>query len=64
MEIIEDAKLDSYDADAAISKPNRDLIIQDELRKTNTFCDATILLEDGGRIPVHRVILCNACDYF
>lgn len=61
---IEDAKLDSYNADGAISKSDRNSSIQGELRKSNTFCDATILLEDGGRIPVHRIILCNACDYF
>lgn len=34
------------------------------LRSSNTFCDASILLEDGGCIPVHRVILCSATEYF
>ncbi|KAG4076580.1 hypothetical protein HA402_001867 [Bradysia odoriphaga] len=35
-----------------------------DLRKSNTFCDALIVLEDGGCIPVHRVILCTASGYF
>lgn len=38
--------------------------VQNELRQSADFCDAFILLEDGGRIPIHRVILCSASDYF
>lgn len=38
--------------------------IQNKLRTSSTFCDASIQLDDGVRIPVHRVILCSASEYF
>lgn len=38
--------------------------VQNDLRKADIFCDAKILLEDGGCIPIHRVILCRATEFF
>ncbi|XP_031627271.1 kelch-like protein 10 [Contarinia nasturtii] len=35
-----------------------------ELRKSNIYCDANILLDDGGSIPIHRIILSNATEFF
>lgn len=35
-----------------------------ELQENNQLCDATILLEDGTVIPVHRAILCACSTYF
>lgn len=35
-----------------------------ELQENNQLCDATILLEDGTAIPVHRAILCACSTYF
>lgn len=35
-----------------------------ELQTNNQLCDATILLEDGTLIPVHRAILCACSTYF
>lgn len=35
-----------------------------ELQNNNQLCDATILLEDGTLIPVHRAILCACSTYF
>ncbi|KAI4460549.1 kelch protein [Holotrichia oblita] len=35
-----------------------------ELQENNQLCDATILLEDGTTIPVHRAILCACSTYF
>nr|XP_022918418.1 kelch-like protein 10 isoform X2 [Onthophagus taurus] len=35
-----------------------------ELQENNQLCDATILLEDGTSIPVHRAILCACSTYF
>lgn len=59
MERIKCTKSDSYKADEPSSSQR--LI---DLRKSNTFCDALIQLEDGGRIPVHRIIMCTASEYF
>lgn len=38
--------------------------IQNELRKSKKYCDANILLDDGGCIAVHRIILCNSIPFF
>lgn len=35
-----------------------------ELQENNQLCDATILLEDGTTVPVHRAILCACSTYF
>lgn len=59
MERIKRTKFDCDKADEASSSQR--LI---DLRKSNTFCDALIQLEDGGSIPVHRIILCTASEYF
>lgn len=59
MERIKRTKSPSYKTDE--SSTNHTLI---DLRKSNTFCDALILLEDGGCIPVHRVILSATSEYF
>lgn len=42
----------------------QNLNCQLSMRKSSTFCDAVILLEDGGSIPVHRIVLCTASEYF
>lgn len=63
MEPIKRIKLDTYNT----NEPDEPSLNQRSLiglQKSNTFCDALILLEDGGCIPVHRVILCSASDYF
>lgn len=35
-----------------------------ELKESNQLCDATIVLDDGSEIPVHRAILCACSPYF
>ncbi|KAJ8967473.1 hypothetical protein NQ314_002787 [Rhamnusium bicolor] len=35
-----------------------------ELKENNQLCDATIVLDDGAEIPVHRAILCACSSYF
>ncbi|KAL1498288.1 hypothetical protein ABEB36_009109 [Hypothenemus hampei] len=35
-----------------------------ELKENNQLCDATIVLDDGSEIPVHRAILCACSSYF
>lgn len=35
-----------------------------ELKENNQLCDATIVLDDGSEIPVHRAILCACSAYF
>ncbi|CAH1973475.1 unnamed protein product [Acanthoscelides obtectus] len=35
-----------------------------ELKENNQLCDATIVLDDGAAIPVHRAILCACSSYF
>lgn len=35
-----------------------------ELKENNQLCDATIVLDDGAEIPVHRAILCACSAYF
>uniref|UniRef100_A0AAR5QJ18 BTB domain-containing protein n=1 Tax=Dendroctonus ponderosae TaxID=77166 RepID=A0AAR5QJ18_DENPD len=35
-----------------------------ELKENNQLCDATIILDDGSEIPVHRAILCASSSYF
>ncbi|GJQ88726.1 hypothetical protein Trydic_g12730 [Trypoxylus dichotomus] len=35
-----------------------------ELQENNQLCDATIVLEDGTVVPVHRAILCACSTYF
>ncbi|GJQ87318.1 hypothetical protein Trydic_g17366 [Trypoxylus dichotomus] len=35
-----------------------------ELQENNQLCDATIVLEDGTMVPVHRAILCACSTYF
>lgn len=34
------------------------------LRENSQLCDATILLEDGTKIPVHRAVMCACSNYF
>lgn len=38
--------------------------IPQELRRSNTLTDATILCSDGGKVNAHRVILSANCEYF
>ncbi|KAK5645391.1 hypothetical protein RI129_006691 [Pyrocoelia pectoralis] len=35
-----------------------------QLREKSELCDATIHLDDGSKIPVHRAILCACSNYF
>ncbi|KAJ8940240.1 hypothetical protein NQ318_016696 [Aromia moschata] len=35
-----------------------------ELKENNQLCDATLVLDDGAEIPVHRAILCACSSYF
>lgn len=35
-----------------------------ELREKQQLCDATLILDDGAKIPVHRAILCACSTYF
>lgn len=35
-----------------------------ELREKRQLCDASIVLDDGTKIPVHRAILCACSTYF
>ncbi|XP_060529923.1 kelch-like protein 10 isoform X2 [Cylas formicarius] len=35
-----------------------------ELKENNQLCDATIVLDDGSEIPVHRALLCACSAYF
>lgn len=53
-------KFDSYAANEPDAKAN----LLNNLRKSNTFCDAIIRLDCGSHIPVHRIILSTACEYF
>lgn len=34
------------------------------LKENNQLCDATIVLDDGSEIAVHRAILCACSTYF
>lgn len=69
MDRIECTKFDSvYLANQSDTEPK---LINDvfggssnDLRKSNIFCDAIIQLDDGNGIPIHRIILSTACDYF
>ncbi|XP_028138655.2 kelch-like protein 10 isoform X3 [Diabrotica virgifera virgifera] len=35
-----------------------------ELKENNQLCDATLILDDGTEVPVHRAILCACSSYF
>ncbi|KAF7270132.1 hypothetical protein GWI33_016871 [Rhynchophorus ferrugineus] len=35
-----------------------------ELRENSQLCDATLVLDDGSEVPVHRAILCSCSAYF
>lgn len=60
MDGMERTEFDSYVA----SKPDAKRKLLNNLRKSNIFCDASIRLDDGICIPIHRLILSTACDYF
>lgn len=38
--------------------------IQTVLRTLGVLCDARLHLDDGGIFPIHRIIVCAACDFF
>lgn len=60
MDEMELMKINSYEADKPDAKPK----LLNNLRKSNIFCDASIRLDDGNSIPIHRLTLSTACDYF
>ncbi|XP_018329574.1 kelch-like protein 10 [Agrilus planipennis] len=35
-----------------------------QLREKNQLCDATIILDDGTQVPVHKALLCACSTYF
>lgn len=61
---IKHTKSHSYNTITALSGAEKNASVQNDLRKSATFCDAKIVLEDGGCLPIHRVVLCNATEYF
>lgn len=35
-----------------------------QMRADDTLCDATIHLDCGSMVRVHRIIMCSTCEYF
>lgn len=61
---INNTKSHSYNTIAELFGAEKNVCVQNDLRKSATFCDAKIVLEDGGCLPIHRVVLCSATEYF
>lgn len=60
MDGIESTKIESY-----VNRPDaKQKLLLNNLRKSNIFCDASIRLDDGNCIPIHRIVLSVASDYF